>query len=74
MKQLWVLPLLMVSACAEGGEESKPQSEVTINASHHMFALRSEVSLGSLPIQEETVVTQHGLINLFDDSTYSCGG
>jgi hypothetical protein len=71
MKQLWVLPLLMVSACAEGGEESRPQSEVTINASHHMFALRSEVSLGSLPIQEEAVVTQHGLINLFDDSTYT---
>jgi len=62
---------LLLPACAEGGEEDTPQSEVTINASHHMFALRSQVSLGSLPIAEDVVVTQNGLINLFEDSTYT---
>jgi len=71
MKHLWYVPVLILTACAEGGEEDRPESQVTVNASHHMFALRSQLSLGPLPIQAETVVTQNGTINLFDNSSYT---
>lgn len=71
MKHCWFVPVLLLTSCAEGGDEDRPESQVTVNASHHMFALRSQISLGPLPIQEDTVVTQNGTINLFDDSTYT---
>ncbi len=71
MKHLWLLPVLVLSACAEGGKEDRPLSEVTVQSPHHLFALRSQISLGALPIATDTVVTQHGTLNLFDDSTYT---
>jgi hypothetical protein len=71
MKHLSIVPLLLMSACANGGEEDQPQSQVTVAASHHMFALRSLAGFGALPVATTAVVTESGLINLFDDSTYT---
>jgi hypothetical protein len=71
IKHLSIVPVLLLAACADGGTEDQPQSQVTVSASHHMFALRSLPGFGSLPIGESTVVTQNGLVNLIDDSTYT---
>ncbi len=58
-------------ACAEGGDDERPESEVQINASHHMFALRSLVGFGQFPVPATAVQTDRGTLNLFDDSTYT---
>lgn len=71
MKPLWIVPVLTLAGCADGGEEDRPVSEVTISASHHMFALRSLAGFGTFPPPESSVVTENGLVNLFDESTYS---
>ncbi len=69
------LPLLalfpLVGACAKGGTEDTPQSEVKIAASHHLFGFRSLPGFGTFPVNPEVVVTDRGVLNLFDDSTYT---
>jgi len=71
MKTLWFVPVLFLVSCAEGGEEDRPQSEVQIAAQHHMFALRSLAGFGQFPVPATAVQTDRGLVNLFDDSTYT---
>lgn len=71
MKRLWIVPVLVLTSCADGGEEDSPQSEVTINASHHMFALRSLAGFGTFPPPTSAVVTESGVLDLFDASTYT---
>jgi hypothetical protein len=67
-----LLPLLAFAAgCAEGGSEDRPQSEVRITASHHMFGFRGLGGFGSFPIKPEVVFTDRGRLNLFDDSAYT---
>ena len=63
--------LLLVTGCADGGKEDTPQSEVKIAASHHLFGFRSLGGFGTFPVQPEVVVTDRGVLNLFDDSTYT---
>jgi hypothetical protein len=71
MKRLWIVPVLTLTSCADGGEEDSPQSEVTINASHHMFALRSLAGFGTFPPPTSAVVTESAVLDLFDASTYT---
>ena len=71
MKHLWIVPVLTLTSCADGGEEDRPQSEVAVSASHHMFALRSQAGFGTFPPPTSVVVTESGLLNLFDQSTYT---
>jgi hypothetical protein len=71
MKRLWIVPVLTLTSCADGGEEDRPQSEVTINASHHMFALRSLAGFGTFPPPTSAVVTESAVLDLFDASTYT---
>ncbi|MFT6078018.1 MAG: hypothetical protein ACI8UD_000069 [Planctomycetota bacterium] len=71
MKRLWIVPVLTLTSCADGGEEDRPQSEVAVSASHHMFALRSQAGFGTFPPPTSVVVTQSGVLNLFDTSTYT---
>jgi hypothetical protein len=66
------LPVLfLLSACADGGEEDRPQSEVKITATHHQFGFRSLRGFGTFPVMTNTVNTDRGVLNLFDDSTYT---
>lgn len=66
------LPLLLLAAaCADGGSEDRPQSEVKIAASHHIFGIRSLPGFGTFPIQNTVVFTDRGTLNCFDDSTYT---
>lgn len=71
MKRLWIVPVLTLASCADGGEEDSPQSEVTKNASHHMFALRSLAGFGTFPPPTSAVVTESAVLDLFDASTYT---
>ncbi|MCK5941609.1 MAG: hypothetical protein KAI24_06545 [Planctomycetes bacterium] len=66
-----LVPVLSFASCAEGGEEDRPQSQVKIAAQHHMFALRSLAGFGQFPVPANAVQTDRGLLNLFDDSTYT---
>jgi len=72
MKTTRFLPLLLLlPACAEGGDEDRPQSEVKISASHHFFGFKTERGFGDFPVPAQAVLTDRGTINLFDDSTYT---
>ena len=71
MKHTYLIPLLAFGACAQGGKDDRPQSDVLIAAQHHMFALRSLAGFGTFPVPSSAVVTERGLLNTFDDSTYT---
>ncbi|MBL9078984.1 MAG: hypothetical protein JNL08_15880 [Planctomycetes bacterium] len=63
--------LSLLGACADGGDEERPQSEVKITASHHMFGFRSLSGFGTFPVPATAVLSDRGTLNLFDDSTYT---
>ncbi len=63
--------LLLLAACSNGGKEDRPQSQVTISASHHTFGFRSLRGFGTFPVSADVIFTDHGTLNLFDDSTYT---
>ena len=67
-----VLPLLVfLPGCANGGKETRPQSEVKITSGHHLFGFRSLRGFGTFPVSPDAVLTDRGTLNLFDDSTYT---
>ena len=68
---IYLALLLSLAACAEGGEDERPQSDVLIAAQHHMFALRSLAGFGAFPVPSSAVQTDRGIFNTFDDSTYT---
>lgn len=70
-KRLSFVALLSLVACAEGGEDDRPESEVQINATHHLFGLRSLAGFGQFPVPTNAVLTDKGALNLFSDSTYT---
>lgn len=65
------LPLLLLPACADGGKQDIPPSEVKIAASHHLFGFRSLRGFGTFPVQTSVALSDRGKLNLFDDSTYT---
>lgn len=67
---LLTLPIAF-TACAKGGGDERPQSEVQITASHHLFGFKSLAGFGSFPIVPEVVFTDRGVLNFFDDSSYT---
>lgn len=60
-----------LAACADGGEEDRPASEVRFSASHHLFGFKTLRGFGEFPATGSVVFTDNGQINLFDDSSYS---
>jgi hypothetical protein len=68
--QILLLPLLFV-ACAQGGKETRPQSDVKIAASHHLFGFRSLRGFGAFPISPNTVFPDNSVLNFTDQSTYT---
>lgn len=67
-------PLLLVAllaACADGGKEDRPASEVRFSASHHLFGFKTLRGFGAFPVQGSVVFTDRAQLNLFDDSTYN---
>ncbi|MCA8952024.1 MAG: hypothetical protein KDE27_21115 [Planctomycetes bacterium] len=68
---LFLASLSLVAACARGGEEDRPQSEIKITASHHMFGFKSLAGFGSFPVDPGVAFSDRGVLNLFDDSSYT---
>jgi hypothetical protein len=66
-----VLVPVLLSSCANGGKETRPQSEVKITAGHHLFGFRTLRGFGTFPVPSSAVQTDRGTLNLFDDSTYT---
>ncbi|MFY9343625.1 MAG: hypothetical protein WAT39_14105 [Planctomycetota bacterium] len=60
-----------VAACADGGEEDRPKSEVSFSAQHHLFGFRTLRGFESFPVPGEAVESDRGTLNLFDDSTWT---
>lgn len=68
---LSLLSLVALAACADGGDEDGPTSEVLLNANHHMFGFRSLAGFGTFPIDDDVVTTDRGTLALFDDGKYT---
>lgn len=71
IRPLLFVPFVFVPACADGGKEEAPPSEVQIAASHHLFGFRSLRGFGPFPVPPTAVFTTRGRLNLFADSTYT---
>jgi len=69
------LAVLALGSCAEGGGDDRPQSEVQISTSHHMFGFKSLDVFPSLLVNPmdrgQFVFTDRGVLNFFDDSSYT---
>ena len=71
MRSCILLPLLFAAACAKGGSEERPQSEVQIASSHHLFGFKTAAGFVSVPIDPGLVFPVRGLLHLSTDSTYT---
>ncbi len=63
--------LFLLPACAKGGKETTPQSQVQIAASHHLFGLRAQPGFAGFPVRADEVFPDRGTLNLFQESTYT---
>lgn len=68
-----LFPVLAVfaAACADGGEEDRPRSDVKLAATHHLYSFRSLRGFGTFPVPATAVFTSRGTLNLFDDADYT---
>ena len=66
-----LLFLVLLGACAEGGDEDKPQSEVQIATTNHLFWFRTLPGFATFPPDPSEVFTGCGLLEMNEDSTYS---
>ncbi len=64
-----LLPLLW--SCSSGGSSSSPQSDVRINADHHVFGFTALPSFGTFPVTLNEVSTLRATLRLVSDSSYS---
>ncbi|MEC7584777.1 MAG: hypothetical protein VYE77_10710 [Planctomycetota bacterium] len=65
-----LLFLALLAACAEGGEEDAPMSEVQVSANHHLFWFRTLPGFATFPPAANEVFTGCGLLEMDNDSTY----
>jgi hypothetical protein len=61
----------MLAACAKGGGNDRPASEVTIAASHQMFGSRGRPSFNKFPVDPAFMLSDVGTLTLANDSTYT---
>jgi hypothetical protein len=66
-----LLSLLLLAACADGGKEVRPQSDVKVTAVHHLYSFRTLRGFGNFPPTGAVAFTDRGKLNLFDDSLYT---
>ena len=63
--------LLYLSSCAETVQEDRPQSEILISASHHMFAFGGQQDFDEFPVPQAQVSADRGLLTLSDSGGYT---
>lgn len=61
----------LAAACADGGKEERPTSEVRFTNQNHLFGFKTLRGFGAFPVQPTVVFTDRGTLNLFDDSSYT---
>lgn len=66
-----LLCLLLLPACAQGGKDERPASEVKLSANHHMFGLRGLAGFGAFPVPNTAIFPDRGTLSLIDDATYT---
>lgn len=66
-----LLSMLLLTACAKGGSEDRPLSEVQISASHHLLSFRGLPGLTATQVQPSEIVSGQAMWNLSDNSTYT---
>ncbi|MEY4672556.1 MAG: hypothetical protein RL148_340 [Planctomycetota bacterium] len=66
-----LLVLGFLASCADGGEESTPDSEVLVSSSFNYFSFRALPGFGSFPISPSVVYPDSLEINFRDDGTYT---
>lgn len=69
--QLLLLLPAAFAACAQGGTETRPQSDVKIAASHHLFGFRALRGFGTFPVNPDIVFPDSSVLNFTDQSTYT---
>ncbi len=65
-----ILGLCLLPACSSGGTEDRPQGEVRLAQSEHMFGFKSPTAFVGYPVKPTEVTTDRGILQLADDSTY----
>lgn len=70
-RSLCLLPLTLLGACADGGKEDRPQSDVRIAANHHLYGFRSLRGFGAFPVQPEAAFPDRGTLSMTNDSQYT---
>ena len=65
-----LLFLAFLAACAEGGDEDTPQSDVQISATNHLFWFRTLPGFATFPPEANEVFTGCGLLEMDSNSTY----
>ncbi|MFN9755453.1 MAG: hypothetical protein ACK58X_03460 [Planctomycetota bacterium] len=66
-----LLLVSLLAACADGGKEDRPASEVRFSASHHLLGFKTLRGFGAFPVQGSVVFPDRAQFNLFDDSSYN---
>ncbi|MBK8100513.1 MAG: hypothetical protein IPK26_25745 [Planctomycetes bacterium] len=66
-----LLSLLLLGACADGGKEDRPQSDVKIAANHHLYGFRSLRGFGAFPVKPEAAFPDRGTLSMTNDSRYT---
>ncbi len=69
IRSLCLVPLLLVAACAEGGSEDRPASEVKLAANHYMLGVFSTRSF-AFPVPTNAGATDNLSMSLTDDSKF----
>lgn len=64
------LALATLAACADGGKEDRPKSEVTLQYTQHLFSFRTLRGFGAVPLSQNVANTATGTLELFNDSRY----
>ncbi|MGE3175042.1 MAG: hypothetical protein AB7O97_20610 [Planctomycetota bacterium] len=66
---LFAFPLLLC-ACADGGTETRPESEVPISSNHHLLWFRSVPVLAQAATRPAAVNSGHAILAMANDSSY----
>ena len=68
---LVLVSLLYLPSCAGKVQEDRPQSEILVSASHHMFAFGGQQDFDQFPVPQQQVSSDRGLLTLSDSGGYT---
>jgi hypothetical protein len=66
---LGLVPILL-GACSQGGEETRPKGDVQVSQSHHFFGFSGQRAFGDYPVKNSVVASDRGTLILDEESLY----